>query len=223
MSELDQLLAAAAAANGLTRMDFRNSIAEFGDAAIPRLEPWLCDARLATFAVFTIERIAAEPEHAAAARSSLQRARAGCIEAVRGDIDAAMSRLGRSARTAVVAEAPPGFRQLVSTRPVATALEGQFDQAMLDIYSLAGLATGYWAGYFLRSVRKDGGLVAARKLLWKNGTSAGFERLKEEGRLDLSMEALILKPEFRALFTEEELTRAADRLAEHGYPGRGAA
>jgi hypothetical protein len=198
-------------------MNSRNAIAQFGATASLRLEPWLSDARLATFAVLTIEHIGSDPEHAAAARSSLQRARAGCVESVRGDIDAALARLGRSARSSVVKEAPRGFRQLVSTRPVSSALEGQFDQAMLDIYSLAGLATGYWAGYFLRSVRKDGGLVAARKLLWKNGTSAGFERLKAEGRLDLSMEALMLKPEFRELFTEEELARAGDRLAEHGY------
>ena len=97
-------------------------------------------------------------------------------------------------------------------------VELQFDQAMLDIYELAGRQTGYWANYFLRSVRKDGGLEAARKLLWKDGTSEGFERLKAEHRLDLSMEALMLRPEFRELFTAAELARAAERLSAHGYP-----
>ena len=58
---------------------------------------------------------------------------------------------------------------------------------------------------------------AARKLLWKSGTSNGFERLKAERRLDLSMEALMLRPEFRELFSEAELTRASDRLLAHGY------
>jgi hypothetical protein len=101
--------------------------------------------------------------------------------------------------------------------PVALAAEARFEQAMLDIYTLAGRETGYWAGYFLRSVRQDGGLVAARKLLWQSGTSAGFERLKEEGRLDLTMESLMLRSEFRDLFTDEELIRAATRLEAHGY------
>jgi 5-methylcytosine-specific restriction protein A len=96
-------------------------------------------------------------------------------------------------------------------------LELQFDAAMQEIYWLAGKATGYWANYFLRSVRKNGGLAVARQLLWKCGVSAGFERLKAEGRLDLSMEALILKPVFRPLFASSELARARERLREHGY------
>jgi len=181
------------------------------------LEPWLSDARLARFAVVTIDRVAAQPDAADAARASLKRGRAGCVESVRGDVDAALARLGRSARSVSSFPAAPAFHQLVSQWAASSAAEAQFDQAMLDIYSLAGRETGYWAGYFLRAVRKDGGLETARKLLWKTGTSRGFERLKEEGRLDLSMEALMLRPEFRELFSEAELERAADRLAEHGY------
>jgi hypothetical protein len=60
-------------------------------------------------------------------------------------------------------------------------------------------------------------LATARKLLWKTGTSEGFERLKKEGRLDLSMEAVMLRPEFGELFLREELERASGRLAAHGY------
>jgi 5-methylcytosine-specific restriction enzyme A len=108
----------------------------------------------------------------------------------------------------------------MDTGRTPSASEARFHQAMIDIYSLAGRATGYWANYFLRSVRKDGGLNTARKLLWKSGTSAGFERLQAEHRLDLSMEALMLKPEFRGLFSEVELAMASERLLAHGYrPG----
>lgn len=88
---------------------------------------------------------------------------------------------------------------------------------MLDIYTLAGRSTGYWAGYFLRTVRTRGGLATARLLLEEKGTSTGFERLKEEGRLDLSMEALVLRAEFRPLFTPAEISKAVERLAAHGY------
>ena len=98
-----------------------------------------------------------------------------------------------------------------------TTVELRFHQAMLDVYELAGRQTGYWANYFLRSVRANGGLATARDLLWKSGTSKGFERLKKEGRLDLSMEAVMLRPEFRELFSAEEAARASERLAAHGF------
>lgn len=95
--------------------------------------------------------------------------------------------------------------------------EREFDAAMQEIYWLAGRATGYWAGYFLRDVRKHEGLPVAKKLLREHGVSSGFKRLKDEGRLDLSVEALVLRPQFRPLFTDEELGFARGRLAEHGY------
>ena len=217
---LVELLATAAAADGMTRIEFRDPIAQFGEAAIPRLEPWLTDARLALFAILTIERIAAKPDATGAARAALKRARSGCVASASGDVEDALARLGVRGLSRSPSSAAMPFRQLVSQRHAASEAEAAFDQAMLDIYSLAGQATGYWAGYFLRSVRKDGGLIAARKLLWKSGTSAGFERLKEEGRLDLSMEAVMLRPEFDELFSQDELARAANRLAEHGYDPR---
>lgn len=104
---------------------------------------------------------------------------------------------------------------------------------MLDVFRLAGEATrrtrpdgtierGYWASYFLRGVRNHGGPEYAHQLLRKEGTTDGFQRLKEEGRLDLTMEALVLRPEYTTLFTDEERRVAAHRLAEAGYqPPRG--
>src|SRR5258708_16228557 len=99
---------------------------------------------------------------------------------------------------------------------------------MLDIFRLAGEATrrprpdgttqrGYWASYFLRGVRNHGGPDYARQLLRAVGTSAGFQRLTDEGRLDLTVETLVLRPEYEALFTAADRTIAAHRLAEAGY------
>jgi len=102
---LDELLRQAAAADGLTRIDYRNPIGDVGVPAIERLEPWLQDKRLGAFAVQTILRAASVPGAAPAARSALQRGRAACSEAVRRDIDAALARL-RSTRVAPRA-APP--------------------------------------------------------------------------------------------------------------------
>lgn len=93
MSRLDELLAAAAAADGLTRITFRDPIAAFGEAAIVRLEPWLRDSRLAAFAVRTIERAAAQPGAALSARATLRRARDQGGETLRRDIDEALLRL----------------------------------------------------------------------------------------------------------------------------------
>jgi hypothetical protein len=54
-------------------------------------------------------------------------------------------------------------------------------------------------------------------LLRKEGTTDGFQRLTDEGRLDLTVEALVLKPEYSQLFSDEERRVAAHRLAQAGY------
>jgi hypothetical protein len=41
-------------------------------------------------------------------------------------------------------------------------------------------------------------------LISKSGGTYGFEVLWENKRLDLSVEALVLRPEYHELFTEEE-------------------
>jgi hypothetical protein len=55
---------------------------------------------------------------------------------------------------------------------------------------------------------KDSGAEGARRLLHTNEPSDGFTTLWQHGRLDLSVEAHVLRPEFAALFTEEERTIA---------------
>jgi hypothetical protein len=94
--------------------------------------------------------------------------------------------------------------------------EAAFHQAMLDSYhQLAKL--GYRATYFLRMVQELGGVEAVRQLINQDGVSEGFTRLWEMGRLDLSAEAFVLKPEYRELFTDKERRRARQRLADMSY------
>ena len=96
------------------------------------------------------------------------------------------------------------------------SIEASFHQAMLDGYQrLARL--GYRPTYFLRMVQGLGGVQAARQLVNRQDSSEGFTRLWEMGRLDLSAEAFVLKPEYRALFTDEERQRARQRLADMSY------
>jgi hypothetical protein len=65
---------------------------------------------------------------------------------------------------------------------------------MLRLYEDAKDA-GYNATYFLRMVSEHGGLETARRLLAAPSPAEGFSRLYEIGRVDLSVEALVLKPE----------------------------
>ncbi len=98
----------------------------------------------------------------------------------------------------------------------AASAEARFHTAMLDIYRVAKRDLSYSATRFLQLVEARGGVQAAKQLL--NGPpSDGFATLWEKGRLDLSMEAHILEPEFRELFTEAERRIAEDRLRQFGY------
>ena len=67
---------------------------------------------------------------------------------------------------------------------------------------------------FLNMVQNHGVLEAARRLLASSSVGDGFVALWEVGRLDLSVEALVLQEPWRALFTEEELAVARQRLEE---------
>lgn len=96
-------------------------------------------------------------------------------------------------------------------------LEAQFHQAMIDIYVTAKRDCKYNATYFLSMVTEHGGLEAARRLLASEAVSDGFGTLLLCGRLDLTVEAHVLKPEFRPLFTPEEITVATKRLQEFNY------
>jgi len=48
------------------------------------------------------------------------------------------------------------------------------------------------------------GVETARRLLWRDDVSDGFTMPWELQRLDLSVEAYVLRPEYAPLFTEED-------------------
>lgn len=94
-------------------------------------------------------------------------------------------------------------------------MENKFHRAMARIYEEAK-KEGYTASYFLRMLSEHGGVETARRLVNAEAPSEGFTRLWMMKRLDLSVEALILKPEWKSLFSDEERERARDRLAKYG-------
>jgi len=96
-------------------------------------------------------------------------------------------------------------------------LERRFDRAMADVYERAKREVGYNATRYLQLLSEHGGLATARLLLTTPNVSDGFTTLWEAHRLDLTVEAHVLKPEFRGLFTAGELAVARERLDALGY------
>lgn len=98
-----------------------------------------------------------------------------------------------------------------------TDQETRFHRAMVNIYQEAKRACNYNATYFLGMVSEHGGLEAAKRLLATETVSDGFGTLLLCCRLDLTVEAHVIKPEFAELFTPEEIAIANLRLEEYGY------
>ena len=73
---------------------------------------------------------------------------------------------------------------------------------------------GYTASRFLQMLTEHGGVETARRLLPQ--MSDGFTELWRGGRLDLTVEALVLQSKWDDLFSAEEREAARGRLRECG-------
>ena len=96
------------------------------------------------------------------------------------------------------------------------ATAGEFHEEMLKLYD-ESTYLGFYPTIFLRMILDEGGLATARHLLKPTTTTYGLRRLRQEGRLDLSVEALVLREPWRSLFTERELDEAKRRLRRFHY------
>jgi hypothetical protein len=97
-------------------------------------------------------------------------------------------------------------------------LARRFDAAMFEIYRRAKLEAGYNATIFLRMISDKGGLATAKFLINSPTPSDGYTRLYERGRLDLTVEAMVVEnPRWHPLFTNHELALASSRLRKYGY------
>ncbi|MGE5156156.1 MAG: DUF262 domain-containing protein [Betaproteobacteria bacterium] len=97
--------------------------------------------------------------------------------------------------------------------PAGTDQEAAFHVEMVQLYARARDEVGYSANLFLQGVRQRGGVAVAKHLLSQTVESAGFRRLVELNRLDLTVEALVLREEFAPLFSAAERATARERLA----------
>lgn len=72
-----------------------------------------------------------------------------------------------------------------------TKAEREFHQAMIEIHRAAG-EIGYRATVFIGMVQDRGGLATAKALINSSTPSDGYTKLFELGRLDLSVEAVVM-------------------------------
>lgn len=98
-----------------------------------------------------------------------------------------------------------------------TNLEREFDMAMMNIYHRAKSEAGYNATRFLQMLQEHRGLKTARILLHAHHVSDGYTALWERGRLDLTVEALILQRKWYPLFLDQERGIARKRLEDYEY------
>ncbi|MET4455567.1 hypothetical protein [Bradyrhizobium sp. RT3b] len=97
-------------------------------------------------------------------------------------------------------------------------LAERFDAAMFEIYRRAKIEAGYPATLFLRMLTERGGIETARYLINSSAPSDGYTSLYERGRLDLTVEAMILNHvEWHTLFSSDEIGKARSRLRQYGY------
>lgn len=92
----------------------------------------------------------------------------------------------------------------------------ELDREMLGVYTRAKSECAYTATYYYNMLADLRGLATAKRLLAHSNAQYGFEKLWELGRLDLTVECLVLRPRFRPLFEPEELAEARRRLKAHG-------
>jgi hypothetical protein len=99
-----------------------------------------------------------------------------------------------------------------------TVLVEKFDNAMMGIYTRALSEVNYRASIFLNMLHQHRGLETARRLIHSPTVSDGYTALWGLGRLDLTVEALIVEnPVWHGLFTNEELEICKRRLREYRY------
>ena len=93
-------------------------------------------------------------------------------------------------------------------------VEAAFHEELVSLYRRTGEATGYWPNRYLQAVRRNGGLIYAKRLLEPQRVHSGFGILIEKRRIDLSVEFAVIDPRFHSLFSEAEVAVAHQRLDE---------
>jgi hypothetical protein len=88
----------------------------------------------------------------------------------------------------------------------------------MDIYVRAKTEANYPASIFHRMLIQQRGLATAKQLINATTVSDGYTALWERGRLDLTVEAVVIdNQKWHQLFEKSELAKAKRRLDDYGY------
>jgi hypothetical protein len=96
-------------------------------------------------------------------------------------------------------------------------LELSYARDLLAAYDRLEREIDYSPKTVRRLVTELGGVEASRRLLSGGPGQAGLDRLWEHKRLDQSLEAHVIMPEYAPLFSERERRKARRRLEDHGF------
>lgn len=96
-------------------------------------------------------------------------------------------------------------------------LENNFERELLRAVEICINLYAYHPTYFLRMLENNGPVNTATQLATANKFHEGFTKLWELGRLDLTVEAIMLRTPYRELFPKEVLVKALSRLKALGY------
>lgn len=94
----------------------------------------------------------------------------------------------------------------------------KFEEELKEKSFLAKKECRYNPGYFNKMIAENGGVKTAKILIEKGirtgNPSDGYTTLYIEGRLDLTMEDSVVKPEYSMLFREEEIKYCKELLGK---------
>lgn len=96
-------------------------------------------------------------------------------------------------------------------------LQKQLHQAMLEIYQRSLKETGVNHSMFHRMIHEQGAHATALHLVHAPKPSDGYTDLYLKGRLDLTVEALVLQKKWDPIFEEETRQLARKRLTEYRF------
>ena len=101
------------------------------------------------------------------------------------------------------------------------AEQKDFEAAIHHVISQTLKDTSYRPSYFIQMVADRGAYDASLSLIRASKPSDGFTKLWELKRLDLTVEAVAVRPEFANLFTSDDIKVSNRRLAQYGYSSGG--
>ena len=96
-------------------------------------------------------------------------------------------------------------------------LEKKLQEAVIKNCEKAEKECGCKMTRLIQTIERFGIVRTAQEIIKKGRTSDCFERLVEDKRVELTMEAELVKGKYADLFTDEEVNACYDLLCENGY------